>query len=360
MALILHMLGGAGNVSSSTPTHKKHQRKRLHKDPPQRRSTTSLYSCKEIVDAVQAQSCLILFDKNENVSLIELQGNDNREIPNAKPLIGFLFKQPHSNPSEDPNSNYPSDEMKSEPLKRTRAKTPVSAIGQLERKSMVRPLDRAQTLAEQYQALLPPRAMTPFIFEIPKITPQKLRKIKCELSLRDLIKEHSKRGHSVAYSDADTLIGSESPTALLSPLDGEFEQMKLPMIMTSHKQALSDSVAALDDDIGLKICVDLLTTELATALFRQHPAEREDRASGLQILLMIEAYETVQQHVRQQLCDQHVTEGSKEHVKSVDRILKYWLKVLYTVYDQSQERNFEEKVVEEQWALQDSPPKSTA
>jgi hypothetical protein len=117
--------------------------------------------------------------------------------------------------------------------------------------------------------------------------------------------------------------------------------------MNSHEQAICDSVATLDDDIGLEICVDLLTTELATALFRQHPAEREDRASGLQILLMIEAYETVQQHVRQQLCDPRVTEEMSNHVKSCDKILGYWLKVLYSVYDQSQEKNFEKRAVED-------------
>jgi hypothetical protein len=347
MTLISYMLGRAqGDVSTPTPTHKDHQRKRLHKDPPQRKLTTSLYSCKEIADVVRAQSCLILFDC-ENLSSTELDDNENQEITETKPHIGFLLQQPHSNSPEDLTSNYSADEMNSESLKRTRAKTPVYAVGQLERNSMTRPADKAQTLAEQYQALLPPRVITPFIFEIPKLTPKKLRKIKCQLSLRDLIKEHSTHTHSMAYSEADTLIGSESPTSLPSPIDGDFEKVKLPMIMNSHEQAICDSVATLDDDIGLEICVDLLTTELATALFRQHPAEREDRASGLQILLMIEAYETVQQHVRQQLCDPRVTEEMSNHVKSCDKILGYWLKVLYSVYDQSQEKNFEKRAVED-------------
>jgi hypothetical protein len=204
--------------------------------------------------------------------------------------------------------------------------------------------------------LLPPRAITPYIeLEVPNLTPKKLRKIKCQLSLRDLIKEHSKRGHSVAYSGAETLVGSESPTFLLSPMSEKFEKIKLPIINSDfHEQTLSNSVAAFDDDIALKICVDLLTNELATALFRHHPAEREDRASGLQILLMIEAYEAVQQHVRQKLCDPQVTEETKDQVKSVDLILKYWLKVLYSVYDQSQERKFGETIVEGQSAHHNS------
>jgi hypothetical protein len=360
MALILHRLGVAPEVaSSSTPTQKDHHRKRLHKAPPKRNSTKSLYSCKEILDVVRAQSCLILYDHNENLSVVELQDEDSHEITEPRPHIGFLLEQPPPK-SEDSISNYSTNEMESQPSRRTRAKTPVFAVGQLERNSKVPPTDRAQTLSEQYQALLPPRPITPYIeMEHPKLT-SKLRKIKCQLSLRDLIKEHSKRIHSVAYSDADTLVGSESPISPLSLRDGEFEKAKLPIIKpVAHEPAFSDSVAALDDDIGLKICVDLLTNELATALFRHHPAEREDRASGLQILLMIEAYETVQQHVRQQLCDPHVKEETKDHVKSADRILKYWLKVLYAVYDQSQERKFEKKVGEDQSPHHSSPEEVT-
>jgi len=249
--------------------------------------------------------------------------------------------------------------MKPQTFKRTGAKTPVSAVGQLERNSMIRPPDMAQTLANQYQALLPSRPISPCIFAIPKLKPKKLRKIKCQLSLRDLIKEHSKRVHSVAYSDAETLVGSESPTSLLSPRVRDLEKVKVPMMTASHEQALSGSVPAPDDDIGLKICVDLLTHELATALFRQHPAECEDRVSGLQILLMIEAYETVQQHVRQELCDPHVTEELKDHMTSVESILRYWLKVLYSVYDLSQERKFEKKAVYDQWPLYNSPTEPT-
>lgn len=353
MALISYMLGGAQGPTS-TPIHN-HQRKRLRKAPPKAKSTQTLYSCKDILDIVRAQSCLVLFKADENsTEPTDVKSDKDTE---TKPHINIFPGRVQEDSTQDFISNYPVDEMDTEHPRRTRAKTPVFVVGQLERNSGIKPSDRAKTLAEQYQALLPPRTFTPYPFDLPRLTPkklQKLRKIKCQLSLRDIVKEHSNRTHSVAYSDAETLVGSESPASQHSPTRGEFEKVKLPIIHP-HEQAGADPMAVFDDDIGLKICVDLLTNELASQLFRQHPAEREDRASGLQILLMIEAYETVQQHVRQKLCDPHVSQEMKDHVRSVDRILKYWLKVLYSVYDQSQEKNFQNKAVEEQRFDHNSP-----
>ena len=347
MALISYMLGGLH--SSSSPTHK-HERKRLRKAPPKAKSTPNLYSCEEIVNEVRAQSTLVLFKSDGNSTITELPDSEY-EISRSRPEIGFLFDKPQANASRSLMRNYSTDEMDPEFLKRTRAKTPVFAIGQLEKASMF--IDKAQALAEQYQSLLPPRTFTPYPLNLPDLAPkklQRLRKIKCQLDLRDSIKEDPSRGHSVAYSDAETLVGSESPSPPPSPTETEdhFEEAKSPLL-DPHDRSLSDSMAIFEDDIGLKICVDLLTTELATALFRQHPAERGDRASGLQILLMIEAYEAIQKNVRQQLCDPHVTQEMADHVKSVDRILRYWLKVLYSVYDQSQEMKGKKKVDEEEW-----------
>jgi hypothetical protein len=352
MALISYMLGGLH--SSSSPTHK-HQRKRLRKAPPKAKSTPNLYSCKEIVDEVRAQSTLVLFKSDGNLTITELPDSEY-ETSRSRPEIGFLFDNPQANASRTSMRNYSADEMDPEFLKRARAKTPVFAIGQLEKASMF--IDKAQALAEQYQSLLPPRTFTPYPLNLPDLAPkklQRLRKIKCQLDLRDSIKEDPNRGHSVAYSDAETLVGSESPSPPPSPTETEDHFDEANLIIDPHDQSSADPMAIFENDIGLKICVDLLTTELATALFRQHPAERGDRASGLQILLMIEAYEAIQKNVRQQLCDPHVTQEMADHVKSVDRILRYWLKVLYSVYDQSQEIKGKKKVGDEEWEMCDSP-----
>jgi hypothetical protein len=280
------------------------------------------------VGEVRARSNLVLFTSDLNLAITELL-DSVYETPKARPEIGFLFDNPQANASKSSMRTYSTDDMDPEILKRTRAKTPVFAIGQLEHASMF--IDKAQALAEQYQSLLPPRTFTPYPLNLPEMAPkrlQKIRKMKCHLDLRDSIKEDPNRGHSVAYSDAETLVGSESPSPPQSPTEDHFEEAKSPLV-DPHDRSLSDSMAIFEDDIGLKICVDLLTTELATAMFRQHPAERGDRASGLQILLMIEAYEAIQKNVRQQLCDPQVTQEMSDHVKSVDKILRCWLKVLY-------------------------------
>lgn len=352
MALISYMLGGLH--SSSSPTHK-HQRKRLRKAPPKAKSTPNLYSCEEIVDEVRAQSTLVLFKSDGNLTITE-HPDSEYETSRSRPEIGFTYNNPQANASRTSMRNYSTDEMDPEFLKRTRAKTPVFVIGQLEKASMF--IDKAQALADQYQSLLPPRTFTPYPLNLPELAPkklQRLRKIKCQLDLRDSIKEDPSRGHSVAYSDAETLVGSESPSPPPSPTETEDHFDEANLIIDPHDQSSADPMTTFDDDVGLKICVDLLTTELATALFRQHPAERGDRASGLQILLMIEAYEAIQKNVRQQLCDPHVTQEMADHVKSVDRILRYWLKVLYSVYDQSQEIKGKKKVGDEEWETCDSP-----
>jgi hypothetical protein len=267
-----------------------------------------------------------------------------------------LHEIPQQEELENPLGNCQSENMDREYLRRRNAKTPVFAIGQLERNSATQHIDKAQTLAEQYQALLPPRAFTPYLTTLPKSAPKearKIRKIKCQLSLRDTVKEQSNRGHSVAYSDAETLVGSESSISMRSHLDEEFRQVELPVIdpHTHISSDLSDS----GNDIGLKICVDLLTNELATAMFRQHPTEHQDRASGLQILLMMEAYEAIQKNVRQQLYDPQITLEMRNHVRSVDKLLRYWLKVLYSVYDQSQEQQLQKNTVAKQWPCCNSP-----
>jgi hypothetical protein len=241
---------------------------------------------------------------------------------------------------------------------RTRPKTPVFAIGQLERASLIRQIDQAQILAEDYQSVLPPRIVTPCIAHQPlKRTPKTLRKIKCQLSLRDLIKDQANTEPETpprtSYSDAETLVGSE-PT---SPTSKRFTKERFPIIAfekphDTDSRTSSITLSDFDNDIGLKICVDLLTNELATSLFRHHPAETEDRASGLQILLMIEAYEAVQQHVRKQLFAAHVTGSKMEHLESVDKILDHWLQVLYSVYDRSQERKSNETLRREDWPLE--------
>jgi hypothetical protein len=91
--------------------------------------------------------------------------------------------------------------------------------------------------------------------------------------------------------------------------------------------------------VGMQLCMDLLTNDLATALYRQHPAEGGNRVSGLQILLMIEAYETLQQRLREEVLSSEVRDISEEHVKDVDSSLDHWLQALRSIYERSLSRD---------------------
>lgn len=218
-------------------------------------------------------------------------------------------------------------------FRRTRAKTPVFRVGQLESKQ---PYD-AKVLAERYQAILPARLMSPFVEvpegEIPEILHTRtIRKIKRQDSLRSLMKKHSRDG---SISDTETLVGS-TPTSPLSPSYPEFKKYdSFDEHVTVEDLDLKDTHSSFDNDMALKICMDLLTNELSTAIVGEPTAHRQ--SSGLQILLMIESYERVQQHLRQEKYKSQA--GGKSDVQDVERILEYWLKVLYSVYDRSYDHN---------------------
>jgi hypothetical protein len=318
-----------------------HERRRLQKCPRGSKFQKSLYSRKEILDVLRTQTCLAtLTNYQDDPPMIEQAEHSTK----TKPHVGFCLEDQNGDSSDDDTmSMYSAMETQDNPHRRLRSKTPVHFVGQLEKNSMARHSDRAQSLAEDYQSQLPPRAFTPFCeAEIPRHPPHKLRKIKCQLSLRDLVKEDRSKPRprtSATYSDADTLVGSEPSTALTSPTSEKGRQRSLDESYPHVTHNYEEVVAEMDHNIGLKICADLLTNELVSALYRHHPAELDDRASGLQILLMIEAYEAVQQHVRQMLYDTNATGGNEKHVRMVDEILEHWLQVLYSVYDRSQEQS---------------------
>jgi hypothetical protein len=350
MAAVLYLLGHPPTTPSETTPHQ--ERRRLQKKSQAQKSKESFYSCKEIFDVVRAQSCLTIFSTESDDDLTsdpDHQSPENKQgwgTPPPPPTVYLLNNKPEK-PSEYSISVYSSEEMDPRLQQRRRAKTPVFAIGQLEGKNLgASPVDKAQALAVQYQAELPSRSFTPYVEgDLPKLTRKKLRKIKCQMSLRDLVKDQSERPLSTPSSDTDTLVGSASPISQLSPTKGEFGHEEIALSETHESPHLMDDEAdcshsALDHNIGLKICVDLLTNELATALFRQHPAESEDRASGLQILLLIEAFEGIQRQARQRRHNSHhTTEQTADHyVGEVENILNHWLEVLYSVYDQSQEK----------------------
>lgn len=225
-------------------------------------------------------------------------------------------------------------------LRRTCAKTPVFCVGQLESKG------DAQSLAQYYQGLLPPRLMTPFLdldsdaqSEYATIIPVRtIRKIKRQQSLRSLMKKHSR---CESISDSETLVGWESPKEPLSPWLPHDDVKKLDdnddKFLNYTLQNGSGEFKAFDNDMALKKCMELLSNELSAVIAEQQPSSDVRKSSGLQILLMIESYEKVQQHLRR-----NIEDHEKGQIKDVERILEYWLKVLYSVYDRSYEFSMKE------------------
>lgn len=230
--------------------------------------------------------------------------------------------------------------------RRTCAKTPVFQIGQLESRH------DASSLAQYYQGLLPPRLMTPFLELEIEIKPEDhvtsikpprtIRKMKRSRSLRSLCKKHER---CESLSDSETLVGSESPKAPLSPWLKHERKMSSTSTFNCYspdEDTFTDEV--FDNDMALKKCMELLSNELSTVISSlPHSPSQYRNSSGLQILLMTESYEKVQQHLRQNIKDH---EDGK--IEDVEKILEYWLKVLYSVYDRSYEMGGE-KVVEKEY-----------
>ena len=239
----------------------------------------------------------------------------------------------------------PRDEMAIEILKRTRPKTPCFWVGQLDPKPRDLRHDSAIALACEYQALLPPRTFTPGLEPLERT----IRKVKGRQSLRQIVEQDESRDsvYSPAQSeynhkstpshhytsDGDTLVGSETPPSSCTPTSGYFPGAKSPLTIDSnnrHSFSLEDWTGA-----GFQVCLDLLTQQLATGLLKKHPAEHLYRASGLQILLMIEAYESVLQHIRGEISDPRLSGLRLGHLAKIEQTLDHWVRALYSVYDRT-------------------------
>ncbi|KAL2061301.1 hypothetical protein VTL71DRAFT_7574 [Oculimacula yallundae] len=387
-----------GTTTRTSVHQEKFKRRRLQKATPGCYFDTKFVPGKIIGDSiVGVQSCLERNAADDDVVAGACRNtkqdcSQERDIPPPQPRIGSHHNskkrefrtQPPSNHSNDSISIYSiessltTDNMELEIQHRRRSKTPVFFVGQLERKSMVcsLQLDKAQLLADEYQAVLPLRLKTSFINHhhddhlatsyLPK-PPKRLRKIKCQVSLRDLVKQHSQCAPSPSTpgSDVETLVGSPPCSPPCSPIQEDFEKTYTHRPLLSRRSLDSDDEQSfpslnVETDIGLKICTELLTNELAAALLRHHATSAssetgtKDRAAGLQILLMIEAYETVQQQIRNMLYYSHVTGKQFNHVQDAEMILEHWLQALYAVYDREQEEENARNRLEYEWPLRRS------
>ncbi|APA06829.1 hypothetical protein sscle_02g015990 [Sclerotinia sclerotiorum 1980 UF-70] len=244
---------------------------------------------------------------------------------------------------------YPTENMESLPR---RAKTPVFFIGQLERKAMEH--DPSERLASEYQTVLPQRRISSYLDLHLPLNPAKrtLRKIKSQESLRDLCKSYAK-SPSIA-SDSETLVGSDrgsSPRGSIYKEDEKddtfrFKDVSSPAYEPSEKTSQLDQV---DQDISLQICSDLLTSKLTTALHQNHAVGQENKVSSLEILLMIEAYESIRKELLSDPRDLHVTYAA-------ETALDQWIQALYTIYEDCHGINYRRPISSQpRWNSRRSP-----
>ena len=289
--------------------HRGNHRRRLQKPRPNQQSIRSIYSCKDATDLVKLQTCLdlvsSLIEKDNDVKVQPLRPMQSRGDKNhLKESVGYE--------SDDFMSLYTPAAVEEMDMKRRRyLKTPVFAIGQLERKSPHYPVKaNAESLAKVYQNLLPSPPITPPP-NFPRMNSktERIRRMKSQHGLRDHI---SSQLRTSAWTETETLCRQD------------FEPVQ--------DNRLSDLTCS-EQNIGLQLCLDLLTRELVGAFFHQHPQEHQDRASKLQIQLMIEVYEDILQKMKRDPETLHVTGLPRADLMATEKILHHWLEVLYYLFD---------------------------
>ncbi|OAQ98837.1 hypothetical protein LLEC1_04925 [Akanthomyces lecanii] len=221
---------------------------------------------------------------------------------------------------------------------RRRAKTPVHHIGQLEaaQRSRNRPLhfkgnmdgvnrmSSVSTIAREYRELAVHSEMD--IPDVPKIDASYLLR----QGIIELPATNSQEGHLLGTScrhqrtqsctsDEGTLMGSEPDTC------PSLTHSNSPVAeMSDGEDDGPPALASLRFQIGL----ELLTKELSTAFADQSSRRPKDggaSSAGLQIWVMIEAYE----RLREQLDANKPTEDNMQARDAIDS----WIRALYTIHN---------------------------
>jgi len=294
--------------SSHVSPRSKH-RNRLQKSPPIRQPKASLYSCKEIKDLERFQTCLnLLSNCNEGKRNVRYPSTETMQLRGQK----RLFHDSARYNVKDPGTVYAPHLIEELDVQRWRnAKTPVFGIGQLEMKDLRYHTEATtEDLARIYQSLLPSPPVTPlpdFMKSSPK--PERIRRMKSQHSLRAYINVPVE---SPTWTETETLCSENS----VANVDERFSELS-----SSAKNP------------GIDLCLGLLTCELAGIFFQQHPKEHQDRASKLQIQLMIEGYEDVLYKLQHSPGILQKMGLSAEDLITTEKIIHHWLEVLYYLYD---------------------------
>jgi hypothetical protein len=210
-----------------------------------------------------------------------------------------------------------------------RAKTPILSIGQLEgQRRPSRPLVRTSSvdrIAEQYLARLeysdnthePPLSPD----DSPIYEPMPLRRPFSS----DHLREESFTGHSPRTAEIPNLSPASDDGTLVS-FQGDtvyFKPVSFSPAPESPRPRWSQQ-STREDNVSLQVCLDLLTRELSSAIAGR-PSRPPMGTAALQILVMIEAYETL----RDQMAE--ISEGN-EQARAMESMFDFWLRALYAVH----------------------------
>ncbi|EJP68349.1 uncharacterized protein BBA_02351 [Beauveria bassiana ARSEF 2860] len=238
------------------------------------------------------------------------------------------------------------------PMVRRRAKTPVHHIGQLEaaqrnRNKLPYPngnmdgvnrMSSVSTIAREYRELaVYPETNVP---DVPKIDPLYLmnpdivelpdaRDIDCQDGRLLSASHHNHRYSSSSVSEDGTLLGSEPDTTSLGCCPSLTPSSSPPASETSDEGSEEPPALA---SLRFQIGIELLTKELSTAFAANHhsssgsssSSRRQKDVGGLQIWVMIEAYE----RLREQLDAKPAEEGNKQARDAIDA----WIRALYAIH----------------------------
>ncbi|KAI0133566.1 hypothetical protein BJ170DRAFT_166332 [Xylariales sp. AK1849] len=222
------------------------------------------------------------------------------------------------------------------------AKTPVLRIGQLEalavgdQATAQQDVSSVELLAESYRALLDSRCsfMTDRFYDASESLDQEPYgfEVKPDLGSSDLpvrtvvdIPLTPKGDMGSPTSDDGTLVGFEEDTIYLKPVSFSPEARSPCPNGNESSRIITSMVSTIPDDPSLKICFDLLTRELSSAV-SDSPVRPSAETSALQIWVMIEAYEKL----RNQVQEMSLEAG---HARSIQSMFDMWLRSLYTIHD---------------------------
>ena len=186
-------------------------------------------------------------------------------------------------------------------------------------------------IAESYRALIGAEDPSRFLDSRPG-TPFSFFPGKEVLTIRHKRRSGDLRRDSQTFehlADDESPQSSPASDGTLVAFDEETIYFK-PMSPLSHKLGYESPAAIIPsptpNNIGLKICVDLLAKDLASAVTKHGQLEDPPESAALQIWTMIEAYE--------KLRDRVMDMGLKyDEVLSLHQSIETWLGGLYVAHE---------------------------